>query len=332
MRRAPVIDEAIIVVDARSNNYTVTTWVELSDTNNDYCFVNDRGTTQNLPTSYTFRFIAAYDRFQFDLWDGNSDVSVTNFTAPTPGQWCQVAMTVQNQQLHLFFNGVEESGPGKDGGVLPNGFGSTKNTDAVRDFGRLAGANFADYYDGAMDEVRIYNRALPASEVASVYAFEAGLPFITSQPQSETNWFGGSTSFNVAAASLLPLAYQWQFDSTNLSAATNATLLLTNLQYANAGNYCVLVSNAVAGVTSSNAALTVAQPAPQFGASVMAGANGCGLTLVGLTGHGTTVIYASTNLLNWNVIFTNPPQIGTLWYLDVGASNEPQRFYRAAEQ
>lgn len=216
--------------------------------------------------------------------------------------------------------------------MLPNGFGSTINTDGVRDFGRFAGSAFEDYYNGAMDEVRIYNRALPASDIASVYAFEAGLPSITSQPQSATNWFGGSASFNVAATSLLPLAYQWQCNSTNLRAATNAMLILTNLQYANAGDYCVLVSNAVAGVTSSNAALTVAQPAPQFGATVTAGTNGFGLTLAGLTGHGAIVIYASTNLLDWHAILTNPPQIGTLQYLDVGTSNWPHCFYRAGEQ
>lgn len=56
--------------DARSNNYSVKTWVDLADTNNDYCLVNDGGTTQTLPASYTLRFIAAYDRFQFALWDG----------------------------------------------------------------------------------------------------------------------------------------------------------------------------------------------------------------------------------------------------------------------
>jgi hypothetical protein len=34
-----------------------------------------------------------------------------------------------------------------------------------------------------MDEVRLYNHALSASDVATVYAFASGLPFITSQPQ-----------------------------------------------------------------------------------------------------------------------------------------------------
>jgi hypothetical protein len=92
------------------------------------------------------------------------------------------------------------------------------------------------------------------------------------------------------------------------------------------------VSNTAAGVTSSNAALTVAQPAPQFGATVTPGTNGFGLTLAGLTGHRSVVIYASTNLFDWNVIFTNPPQLGTLQYLDIGTSNWPQRFYRAGEQ
>jgi uncharacterized delta-60 repeat protein len=318
--------------DARTNNYTVTAWVNLADTNNDYCFVMDRGTTLNSPTSYTLRFIAAYDCFQFDLWDGATGVSVTNFTAPTPGQWCQVALTMQNQQLHLFYNGVEETGPNLNGGVLPAGFGSTKNSEGVRDIGRFAGADFEDYFNGAIDEVRLYNRALPPGDVAFVYAFEAGQPLITSQPQSQTNWFGGLVAFNVTAASESPLVYQWQFNGANISDATNATLALANLQYASAGNYCVIVSNTVAGVVSSNATLAVLQPAAQFGAGVMPRASGCNLALTGLTGHGAVIIYASTNLLNWEPIFTNPPQIGTVEYLDAGATNWLQRFYRAAEQ
>lgn len=317
--------------DARINDYTVTVWVDLADTNNDYCLVIDRGTGQAVPTSYTLRFIAAYDRFQFDLWDGTTGVSVTNFTAPTPGQWCQLALVMQNQQMHLFFNGGEETGPNNNGGVLPGGFGSTINADGSRDFGRFAGGGFSDYFNGSMDEVRLYNRALSASDVATVYAFESGLPFITSQPQSQTNWFGGSASFTVVAASQSPLLYQWQFNGANLSAATNAILVLTNLQYANAGNYCVAVSNALAGLVSSNAALAVSQPASQIGAGGLSQANGFSLSLTGLTGHGPVIILASTNLLDWNPILTNPPQIGA-WQFNLAATNWPQCFYRAVEQ
>ena len=60
--------------------------------------------------------------------------------------------------------------------------------------------------------------------------------------------------------------------------------------------------------------------------------NGLRLRLGGLTGHGPVVIYASTNLVSWTPIYTNPPITGSIKFLDSRATNFSFRFYRAAEQ
>lgn len=102
-------------------------------------------------------------------------------------------------------------------------------------------------------------------------------PSITAQPQSQTNAFGGTANFTVAVNGTAPLAYQWRFFGTNLTSATAASLSLTNLQVANAGNYTVVVTNAYGSVTSAVATLTVnAHPvitAQPQSLSVNAGAN-----------------------------------------------------------
>ena len=59
---------------------------------------------------------------------------------------------------------------------------------------------------------------------------------------------------------------------------------------------------------------------------------GFNLGLSGLTGHGNIVIHTSSNLVNWEPILTNPPVVGSLQFLDLGATNQPCRFYRAIEQ
>lgn len=82
-------------------------------------------------------------------------------------------------------------------------------------------------------------------------------PSITSQPLSQTNAFGGNTTFTVVAAGSTPLAYQWRFFGTNLSGATTTSLTLTNLQTTNAGNYTVVITNTYGSVTSAVASLTV---------------------------------------------------------------------------
>jgi hypothetical protein len=55
------------------------------------------------------------------------------------------------------------------------------------------------------------------------------------------------------------------------------------------------------------------------------------LRLHGLTGQGVVVIYASSDLVNWVPIFTNPPTLGPVDYSEVKPSNSQQQFYRASE-
>src|SRR5213592_3805582 len=88
-----------------------------------------------------------------------------------------------------------------------------------------------------------------------------GQPVITTQPQSVTNLAGSAATFFVTATGAPPLAYQWFFNSTiALAAATNADLILTNVQSFNAGGYSVAVTNAEGSVASVVATLTVLTP------------------------------------------------------------------------
>jgi len=86
---------------------------------------------------------------------------------------------------------------------------------------------------------------------------------ITSQPASRSVDAGTTVRFRVNATGTPPLSYQWQFNGVGLTnggsvrGATTASLTLTNVHPAQAGNYSVVVSNAAGSVTSSNALLTV---------------------------------------------------------------------------
>ena len=85
-------------------------------------------------------------------------------------------------------------------------------------------------------------------------------PTITAQPANRTVPLGGMASFGVAAEGSAPLSYQWSLNGVNLLTATNALLVLTNVQLSDAGSYAVLVTNAAGSVRSSNALLTVQLP------------------------------------------------------------------------
>ncbi len=82
-------------------------------------------------------------------------------------------------------------------------------------------------------------------------------PTITSQPVDQVVFKTQSASFNVLVSGSDLLSYQWRFNGGNILGATNATLTLTNVQFAQAGNYSVIVNNAILSTVSSNAVLTV---------------------------------------------------------------------------
>ena len=88
----------------------------------------------------------------------------------------------------------------------------------------------------------------------------AVLPTVTTQPLSKTAVAFTEASLAVAAAGTEPLRYQWQYNGSPLADATNATLLLPNLQMTQAGNYSVWVYNRVGSTLSDTAALTVLMP------------------------------------------------------------------------
>jgi endonuclease/exonuclease/phosphatase family metal-dependent hydrolase len=95
-------------------------------------------------------------------------------------------------------------------------------------------------------------------------------PSITLHPQSQTVVQGSNVNFAVAADGTAPLSYQWIFNSTTITGATTTSYARMNAQPADAGSYCVVVTNLGGGVTSSIALLSVlvppsinTQPAPQ---------------------------------------------------------------------
>jgi sugar lactone lactonase YvrE len=81
-------------------------------------------------------------------------------------------------------------------------------------------------------------------------------PSIVTQPVNQRVAFSGTATFGVTASGG-DLSYQWRSNSVNILNATNATLMLNNVQTNAAASYSVIVTNIAGSVTSSNATLTV---------------------------------------------------------------------------
>ncbi len=133
-------------------------------------------------------------------------------------------------------------------------------------------------------------------------------PVFTQHPAGQSANAGGNASFTVAATGPGTITYQWRRNGMNLSngtgiaGATAATLNLTGVQAASAGDYDCVATNSVGSTTSNAAALTVntapvitMNPAAQ---TVAAGSNAS--FTVSASGAGTLTYRWRRNGINLN--------------------------------
>ena len=127
----------------------------------------------------------------------------------------------------------------------------------------------AEYFTaGTSGFVRLSNntgesstRRVAADAVRWVYsANQSSPPVILAQPQSQTADVGSTAVFAASAAGTDPLSYQWRFNGTTITGATDSAYTLSKVQSGDAGAYSVVVSNTASSLTSSNAVLTVNVP------------------------------------------------------------------------
>ena len=176
-------------------------------------------------------------------------------------QWSFVAMVVTPTDATLYLinaNGAQTA-------VNPVSHGLRTFTDTIR----IGGDPSSDSrnFDGYVDEVAIFSRSLAGPEISDLYTAGAQtLPVtITGQPQAKNLIAGHPASFSVTAMGNSPLSYQWRKDGGNLSngglisGATSATLGISAVSVPDAGGYDVVVTGWSGSVTSSPAALTVAE-------------------------------------------------------------------------
>jgi YD repeat-containing protein len=80
------------------------------------------------------------------------------------------------------------------------------------------------------------------------------LAILATQPANQTVIEGNNAIFQVTAAGVAPLSYQWYFDGSAIAGATTSVLTLTGVQLVQAGDYSVTVGNALGTALSSSPA------------------------------------------------------------------------------
>jgi hypothetical protein len=207
---------------------------------------------------------------------GTGTESVAASTTVNAGAWYHVVATVQEPysatgsyaEAQIYVNGVRVSP------TNGNTFTTVYSTNLQLTIGARANASGVvnEAFQGIIDDVHIYSRALTASDIMELYTNSFNLsPVILAQPRSVTNYAGDTALFAVTldtTISLPPFTYQWYYNNGSSTVAllnqTNSTLTLANVtSAANGGTYSVAVTNVTGGAVSSGATLTVNPlPAP----------------------------------------------------------------------
>jgi len=193
------------------------------------------------------------DYMSFLVSSASGEQVITRSLTPvTTNQFYHVAGVFDGVAARLYINGsLENEKPV---------FFELAYDDSFLAFGSSA-RTYDGHLQGELDEVAMWNRALSSNEVASIFtAANAGMcngVQITAPPQNQTVVAGSNATFTVGAKGRPLLTYNWLFQGTNLAGATNASLILGNIQPGNAGAYSVVVSNPQGATTSAVAVLTV---------------------------------------------------------------------------
>jgi concanavalin A-like lectin/glucanase superfamily protein/immunoglobulin I-set domain protein len=234
--------------------------------------------------------------------------------SPTVGKWYHFAVTRSGSTFTFYVNGVQV-GTGSDSESVPY-------ISAPLTIG-MAEGQF--YFNGMLDEVSIYNRALSSNEVATIYsAGQSGKclpsPFtVTNQPASISVSTGGTANFSVGVTGLSPFSFQWVLNGTNISGATNASLTLTNVSAANIGVYTATITNPLGSLTSVGAILTTVD-IKMFAGIIINGVVGTNYTI-----ESTSALQATNWMILTNTALPSLPYI----YIDYSSITNPLQFYRA---
>ena len=260
-----------------TNDFTVMTWVKTSaNPSTEIALVQQRDESGEGYVGQFRLYIRTDGKLAFHIYGRNIagvnegfQVDFTSSAAITDGNWHLVSASRQGLTGYIHVDGIQVgTATGTELKALNPARKIYIGRDG-RDPGFLAGLN------GSMDEIAIFARALSLGEIQEIYSigkFASVLtpPFVSQQPVPVTRYAGASTTFSVVAGGSAPLTYQWRKNGTNIVGATNATVTLTGLTAADAGNYSCTVSNALpTGAVSSSAALTVITlPAGTYGAKL----------------------------------------------------------------
>ena len=149
----------------------------------------------------------------------------------------------------------------KNGLIIP---GTTGALHSISQAQLTDSGNYSVVVSNSRGSVASFSAILTVTQVSFQEA-----PVILTTPVGQTVNTGTEVRLSVNATGTTPLSYQWRKDNETLVGQTLSSIVLSDVQSNDAGQYTAVVSNELGSVTSLPAVLTVKVPLPPTPPSIV---------------------------------------------------------------
>ena len=159
-----------VSLDIGGNGLTIAFWARIQSTTSgvDYVIVGKPWSGSSMPSPF-YQYGVEYSNsgnktVDFFFGDPSGNLHGPYRMAVTPGVWTHVAYTYDGSDVHGYVDGVERLSSADAASLQPRGNSLRLGVDGA----------YQQFYDGALDDLRIYSRALTPAEIRSVMATPVG--------------------------------------------------------------------------------------------------------------------------------------------------------------
>jgi hypothetical protein len=151
------VDDHIFIPQSVSQDFTIEYWVKTTQTAGTGAWYNGNGIVDAEMPGATQDFGTSLVGNNFAFGVGNPDVTITSTTSINDGNWHHVAATrIMNSGAMAIY---------VDGNLEATAIGSTTPRNAPPQISIGSMQTLVSFFEGTIDELRIWNRALCASEI-----------------------------------------------------------------------------------------------------------------------------------------------------------------------
>ena len=170
---------------AEGETFSYSFWI--NTTTNGTSLTSDEYIISKRNGSNTFHInITDSGKLMVNDWRGTPVVRVQSTTTVTDGTWRHIVFTYNNTVGRVYINGVQETSMDFTGDLVTQSI-SNGNTIGLFDAGGRA-------YTGSIDQVRIFNRAITATEVTTLYNEVQCIPTIVPTDYFNTVIYDGQAT------------------------------------------------------------------------------------------------------------------------------------------